>query len=81
MVSRCGDSRWRGRLESRREITNRRLDAHIKTTWAKSKGRFESPRIMDELSEMGFPVSKNLVARKIKRWLSLDRPEVSGKKL
>ena len=65
-VSRSGYYRWRGRPESRRAIANRRLDAHIKAIFMKRKRRYGSPKITDELNEMGFPVSKNRVARRMK---------------
>ena len=65
-VSRSGYYRWRGRPESRRAIENRRLDAHIKAIFMKSKRRYGSPKITDELNDMGIPVSKNRVARRMK---------------
>jgi len=65
-VSRSGYYRWRGRPESRRAIDNRRLDAHIKAIFMKSKMRYGSPKIADELNDMGFPVGKNRVARRMK---------------
>ena len=65
-VSRSGYYRWRGRPESRRAIENRRLDAHIKAIFMKSKRRYGSPKITDELNDMGFPIGKNRVARRMK---------------
>jgi transposase InsO family protein len=65
-VSRSGFYRWRRRPESKRTIENRRLDAHIKAIFMKSKRRYGSPKITDDLNEMGFPVSKNRVARRMK---------------
>ena len=65
-VSRSGYYRWRRHAESRRTIENRRLDAHIKAIFNKHKGRYGSPKITDELNDMGFPVSKNRVARRMK---------------
>ena len=65
-VSRSGYYRWRGCPESRRAIENRRLDIHIKAIFMKSKRRYGSPKITDELNERGFPVSKNRVARRMK---------------
>ena len=65
-VSRSGFYRWCSRPESRRAIENRRLDAHIKAIFHKYKGRYGSPKITDELNDMGFPVSKNRVARRMK---------------
>lgn len=65
-VSRSGYYRWRGRPESRRTIENRRLDARIKTIYEKSKRRYGSPKIAEELNDMGVAVSKNRVARRMK---------------
>ena len=65
-VSRSGYYRWYNRPESPRTIENRRLDAHIRVIFKKYKGRYGSPKIMDELNEMGFSVSKNRVARRMK---------------
>ena len=65
-VSRSGYYRWRHRPESRRAIFNKRLDTHIKAIYRKHKGRYGSPKITDELKDMGFKVSKNRVARRMK---------------
>ncbi|UCF95701.1 MAG: IS3 family transposase [Desulfobacterales bacterium] len=65
-VSRSGYYRWRNRPESQRAIENRCLDAHIKAIFNRHKGRCGSPKITDELNDMGFPVSKNRVARRMK---------------
>ena len=65
-VSRSGYYSWYRRPESRRAIETRRLDAHIRAIYNKSKGRYGSPKIADELNDMGFPVSKNRVARRMK---------------
>jgi transposase InsO family protein len=66
-VSRSGYYSWRQRPESRRAIENRRLDAHIKAIYKKYKGRYGSPKITEELNDMGFEVSKNRVARRMKQ--------------
>jgi len=65
-VSRSGYYRWRSRPESRRAVENRQLDVHIKAIYERNKRRYGSPKITDELNEMGFPVSKNRVARRMK---------------
>jgi len=65
-VSRSGYYRWRNRPESQRAIENRRLDVHIKAIFNRHKGRCGSPKIADELNDMGFPISKNRVARRMK---------------
>jgi len=66
LVSRSGYYRWRRRSESKRTIENRRLAAHIKAIYNKFKGRYGSPKITDELNDMGIHVSKNRVARKMR---------------
>lgn len=66
-VSLSGYYRWRKRSESQRSIENMRLDVHIKAIFNKHKGRCGSPKITDELNDMGFPVSKNRVARRMKQ--------------
>jgi len=65
-VSRSGYYSWRRRPDSRRTVENRRLDVHIKAIYTKYKGRYGSPKITDELNDMGFEVSKNRVARRMK---------------
>ena len=65
-VSRSGYYHWCSRTESQRTIENRRLNAHIKVIFNRHKGRCGSPKITDELNDMGFPVSKNRVARRMK---------------
>jgi putative transposase len=42
------------------------LQAHIRAIFNRHKGRCGSPKITDELNDMGFPVSKNRVARRMK---------------
>ncbi len=66
-VSRSGYYSWRSRPESRRAIQNRRLDVHIKAIYMKHKGRSGSPKITEELRDKGFSVSKNRVARRMKK--------------
>lgn len=65
-VSRSGYYSWCRRTESRRAIANRRLDTHIIAIYKKHKGRYGSPKITDELNEIGFQVGKNRVARRMK---------------
>jgi transposase InsO family protein len=65
-VSRSGYYRWRNRPKSQRAIENRRLDAHIRAIFNRHKGRCGSPKITDELNDMGLAVSKNRVARRMK---------------
>jgi transposase InsO family protein len=66
-VSRSGYYSWRRRGESRRATENRCLDAHIKAIYKKHKGRYGSPKITDDLNDMGFKASKNRVARRMKQ--------------
>ena len=66
-VSRSGYYSWRNRSESQRAIENRRLDVHIKAIYKQHKGRSGSPKITNELHDMGFKVSKNRVARRMKK--------------
>jgi len=65
-VSRSGYYAWCGRPESRREVENRRLDAHINAIYKQHKGRCGSPKIAQELHDKGFDVTKNRVARRMK---------------
>ena len=65
-VSRSGYYRWRKRPESRRAAANRCLDAHIRAIYNKHKGRYGSPKITDDLKDMGFAVGKNRVARRMR---------------
>jgi putative transposase len=65
-VSRSGYYRWRNRPKSQRAIENRRLQAHIRAIFNRHKGRCGSPKITDELNDMGLAVSKNRVARRMK---------------
>ena len=45
----------------------------------KSKRRYGSPKITDELNDMGFPIGKNRVARRMKAAGCVDHPaQVSG---
>jgi putative transposase len=66
-VSRSGFYRWQKRPESGRRIENRRLDAHIKSIYIKSKKRYGSPKITDALRDQGWQVGKNRVARRMKQ--------------
>lgn len=65
-VSRSGYYKWRNRPESNRSIQNRELDTHIKIVFKKHKGRYGSPRIADDLKDIGFTASKNRVARRMR---------------
>lgn len=65
-VSRSGYYRWRNRPKSQRAIENWRLDARIRAIFNCHKKRCGSPKITDELNDMGLAVSKNRVARRMK---------------
>ena len=65
-VSRSVYYSWQKHPEGRRAAANRRLDAHIRTIYSKHKGRYGSPKITDELNDMGFAVGKNRVARRMR---------------
>jgi len=65
-VSRSGYYRWRKRPQSQRKAQNLRLDVQIRAIFNRHKRRCGSPKITDELNDMGFPVSKNRVASRMK---------------
>jgi len=62
-VSRSGYYKWRNRSPSKREIYNNKLKLAIKKTYANSYGIYGSPKITDELNNMGYPCSRPRVAR------------------
>ena len=65
-VSRSGFYSWFNRPESRRTVENRRLDVHIRAIYQRSKKRYGSPKITEELRGQGWPVGRNRVARRMK---------------
>jgi len=65
-VSRSGYYRWVKREPSRREVDNRKLDAEIREIYDKSKGRYGSPKITQELRDRGRRVGKNRVAGRMR---------------
>jgi len=67
LVSRSGFYSWLRRRESKRQIQNRRLDARIKSIYMKSRRRYGSPKITEELRREGWKVSKNRVARRMRQ--------------
>ena len=64
-VSRSGYYSWCPRRESARAKENRILDFHIHVIYKRHKGRAGSPKITEDLHEMGITVSKNRVARRM----------------
>ncbi|MBM3281111.1 MAG: IS3 family transposase [Candidatus Handelsmanbacteria bacterium] len=66
-VSRSGFYDWQGRAESPRAVAQRHLDAAIKKAYHASKGRSGSPKIAFSLQNQGWSVSKNRVARRMRK--------------
>ena len=66
-VSRSGFYAWQGRGESARAVENRRLDEAITQQYQASKGRSGSPKITCSLKKLGWQVSKNRVARRMRQ--------------
>lgn len=65
-VSRCGYYSWRNRKPSKRQIETEHLSKEINKLYRGSKGRYGSPKITDELREMGWHISRPRVARIMK---------------
>ena len=66
-MSRSGYYRWLKRKPSQRELDNQQLDAEIREIYDNSKGRYGSPKIKKELVDRGRKVSKNRVARRMRK--------------
>ena len=66
-VSRSGYYRWLKRKPSQRQLDNQRLDAQIREIYDQNKGRYGSPKITEELRDQGHKVSKNRVARRMRK--------------
>ena len=62
-VSRSGFYAWRGRPESSRASEDRRLRLEITSIHTTHKGRYGSPRIQEDMLELGYPMSRKRVAR------------------
>ena len=62
-VSRSGYYQWESQERSRRQAENDRLAFEIKRVYDKNRGVYGSPRITEELKEMGFICSRNRIAR------------------
>ena len=62
-VSRSGFYAWRGRPESSRSREDRRLMLEIASIHTIHKGRYGSPRIQEDMLELGYPMSRKRVAR------------------
>jgi len=66
-VTRAGYYAWRSRERSERERQNEALAAEIRTVHAESRGTYGSPRVHHALRRRGHRVSKNRVARLMRR--------------
>lgn len=66
-VSRSGYYAWHRRVPSRRQLESVRLDMEIRAVYQAHKGRPGSPKIASELQERGIKVSRNRVARRMRR--------------
>ena len=64
-VSTTGYYDWRNRSPGVRACANQLLDVHIQQVFHQHKGRYGSPRIVDELNENGITCSENRVARRM----------------
>jgi len=62
-VSRSGFYAWRGRPESSRAREDRRLKLEIASIHSAHKGRYGSPRIQEDMLELGYAMSRKRVAR------------------
>lgn len=62
-VSRSGFYAWQGRPESSRAREDRRLKLEITSIHAMHKGRYGSPRIREDMLELGYSMGRNRVAR------------------
>jgi len=62
-VSRSGFYAWQGRPESSRAREDRRLKLEITSIHTVHKGRYGSPRIHEDMQELGYSMSRKRVAR------------------
>lgn len=62
-VSRSGYYAWRSRPESQRAARDRCLLVHVKASFARSKSRYGSPRVYEDLRADGERVGRKRVAR------------------
>ena len=56
---------WGKHFPGDRAASNQALDEHIQTVFHQHKGRYGSPRIVDELNDNGIACSENRVARRM----------------
>ncbi len=62
-VSRSGYYQWQVREPSKRQMENEEIAAEIDRIYRESRQRYGSPKITDELSDLGWKVSRPRVAR------------------
>lgn len=62
-LSRSGYYDWLGRKPSNRQLEHQQITKEIMMVYAKSKNRYGSPKITDELRDSGWKVSRPRVAR------------------
>lgn len=65
-VSKSGYYHWRSRKPSKRQLERQQLSQEINELYRGSKGRYGSPKITDELRDLGWRVSRPRVARIMK---------------
>jgi len=65
-VSKSGYYHWRSRKPSKRQMERQQLSKEINELYRGSKGRYGSPKITDELRDLGWRVSRPRVARIMK---------------
>jgi transposase InsO family protein len=66
-VTRSGYYAWKQRGERPGDEENRRLDVDIQRLFEAHKGRYGAPRLVLELREEGWPVSRRRVAQRMRR--------------
>ncbi|WP_306416979.1 IS3 family transposase [Fulvivirga maritima] len=62
-VSRSGFYNWSNRRPSMRKLENEKVSAYIRTIHSNSRGRYGSPKITEELRDLGWRISRPRVAR------------------
>lgn len=62
-VSKSGYYDWKHRKPSKRQLENEQITEHIRELYINSRGRYGSPKITEELKDLGWQVSRPRVAR------------------
>ncbi len=65
-VSKSGYYHWKNRKPSKRQVEKEQLRKEIDQIYRNSKGRYGSPKITNELQDMGWVVSRPRIARIMK---------------